>query len=140
MEALAWGHGFFKERDGLPPNNFLNYGYAVLRAAVARAIIGAGLYPALGIHHKNRSDAFCLASDLMEPLRPLVDRIVRKIFKQGHKEINKATKTQILSMLVEPVEIKGNTGPLLVELEKMTASLVKCYNGKENKLVIPKLQ
>jgi len=131
---------FRRRPNGEPPNNLLNYGYAVLRAAVARAAAGAGLHPSIGLHHHNRYDTFCLADDLVEPLRPLVDRVARDLFLQGNDEINKETKTGLLSLLLEPVEIKGATGPLFVELEKMSASLVRCYMGEADKLEIPSLQ
>ncbi|MBN1919483.1 MAG: type II CRISPR-associated endonuclease Cas1 [Verrucomicrobia bacterium] len=131
--------GFRRGEQSEAPNNFLNYGYAVLRAAVARAISGAGLHPSVGIHHHNRYDAFCLADDLVEPLRPLVDRAARDIFLEGHEEINKETKTRLLALLLEPVLLAGAQGPLFVHLERMLASLVRCYAGETAKLDIPSL-
>lgn len=135
----AWLEGriFRRRRSGDPPNNLLNYGYAILRAAVARAIAGSGLHPSIGLHHHSRYDSFCLADDLMEPLRPCVDRTVRELFQCGQDAINKDTKTEILAVLMEPVEIDGNRGPLMVELQKMTASLAACFAGEEKKLRIP---
>jgi len=133
------GRVFRRKRDGEAPNNLLNYGYAVMRGAVARAIAGAGLHPSISLHHHSRYDAFCLADDLMEPLRPLVDRSVRELFLSGMDEINQDTKREILSLLLEPVEIQGKPGPLFVELEKMTASLVRCLLGQDRQLEIPRL-
>jgi CRISPR-associated protein Cas1 len=72
-------NGFVRHREGPPPNNFLNYGYAILRATMARSIVAAGLLPTLGIFHKNRYNAYCLADDLMEPYRPYVDQIVHQM-------------------------------------------------------------
>jgi CRISPR-associated protein Cas1 len=131
--------GFRRGNKSEAPNNFLNYGYAALRAAVARAIAGAGLHPSIGIHHHNRYDAFCLADDLVEPLRPLVDRVARGIFLEGHEEINKETKTRLLGLLLEPVALAGARGPLFVHLERMLASLVRCYAGETVRLDIPSL-
>lgn len=131
---------FRRKREGEAPNNLLNYGYAILRAAVARAIAGAGLHPSISLHHHSRYDAFCLADDLMEPLRPLVDQCARELFLSGMDEINKDTKRELLALLLEPVEVKGNQGPLFVELEKMTASLVRCLMGQAKELAIPRLR
>ena len=135
----AWlpGRPFSRRREGEPPNNLLNYGYAVLRAAVARAIAGAGLHPSIGVHHKNRYDAFCLADDLMEPLRPLVDSKVRELFLAEQENIDRDTKTALLSLLTEPVGVGETQGPLFVQLERMAASLVRCYAGEQDKLDIP---
>ena len=130
---------FKRCRYGRPPNDLLNYGYTVLRAAVARAIAGAGLHNSLGIHHKNQYDNFCLASDLMEPFRPLVDHIVRQLWLGGKKEIDKETKTAILRLLTEPTSFKDGPSPLFVELQKMTASLVRCYSGECRTLKIPEI-
>ncbi len=137
----AWlrEEGFRRQAQGEAPNNFLNYGYAVLRAAVARAIAGAGLHPSIGLHHHNRYDAFCLADDLVEPLRPLVDRAGRDLYLEGHDEINKETKAKLLALLLEPVALRGAKGPLFVHVERMLASLVRCYMGESAKLEIPTL-
>jgi CRISPR-associated protein Cas1 len=132
------GASFRRDHDGPPPNNLLNYGYTVLRAAVARAVAGAGLHPSLGLHHHNRSNAFCLADDLVEPLRPLVDSRVRKLHQAGLSQIDKETKRQLLGVLTETVTLGDNAGPLMVALERMAASLVRCYEGQSKRLDIPK--
>lgn len=131
--------GFRRGNKTEAPNNFLNYGYAVVRAAVARAIAGAGLHPSIGIHHHNRYDPFCLADDLVEPLRPLVDRAARDLFLEGQEEINRETKSRLLALLLEPVALRGARGPLFVHLERMLASLVRCYAGETVKLDVPSL-
>lgn len=118
-------------------NALLNYGYAVLRAAVARAIVCAGLLPVIGIHHANRSNAFCLADDLLEPLRPFVDRRVRELYLQGRSKINSDTKRELLQLLAERVQIGHHCGPLMVNLHRLAASLVLCYQGKADRLEIP---
>jgi CRISPR-associated protein Cas1 len=119
-------------------NSLLNYGYAVLRAAVARAIISAGLLPALGLFHSNRANAFCLADDLMEPLRPLVDDQARELFRQGYEELSQEAKARLLEILQEPVRIARRRGPLMVSLHRMVASLVRCYQGEDKRLEIPR--
>lgn len=120
-------HVFRRDPDGAGLNSFLNYGYAVVRAAVARAIVAAGLLPSLGIHHRNRSNAFCLADDLIEPLRPLVDDRVRELHRQGYDELNQPAKAALLEILAEPVLLRRETGPLMVQLHRYVASLVRCY-------------
>ncbi len=132
------GSDFRRDRDGLPPNGLLNYGYTILRAAVARALAGAGLHPSLGLHHHNRSDSFSLADDLMEPLRPMVDRRVKTIRGSGATQLEKETRRELLSVLTETVSIDNAAGPLTVSLERMAASLVHCFEGQSNKLAIPK--
>ncbi len=130
---------FRRRRDGLPPNNLLNYGYMVLRAAVARALCGAGLHPSLGLHHSNRGNPFCLADDLLEPLRPLVDAVVRDVHLAGEMEVTRDAKVALLSVLTETVTMGGDRGPLLVALERVTASLVRCYAGEQKRLELPSL-
>lgn len=118
-------------------NLSLNYGYAVVRAAVARALVAAGLMPSIGLHHSSRGNVFCLADDLMEPLRPLVDVRVRELHGSGCEELNRQTKAELLKLLAEPVATKGETGPLMVNLHRMVASLVRCYQGESKNLEIP---
>jgi len=133
------GEDFRRSPDGLPPNCLLNYGYMVLRSCVARAVCGAGLHPALGLHHHNRGNPFCLADDLLEPLRPLVDVRVRALAAAGVAEINRDSKFELLSVLTETVHVGGEKGPLMVALERVTASLVRCYAGEQKKLELPRL-
>lgn len=130
---------FRRDPKGADPLNLmLNYGYAVVRAAVARAIVGAGLLPVLGLHHHNRSNQFCLADDLMEPLRPMVDRRVRELYViHGRRELNQPTKAGLLELLTQRVVVGDETRPLMVALHGMVASLVKCYEGSSKKIVFP---
>jgi CRISPR-associated protein Cas1 len=132
--------------EGAAPNNFLNYGYAVVRAAVARAIVSAGLLPAIGIHHDSRSNPFCLADDLMEPLRPLVDRRARELFVAGHYELRRTAKAALLSVLTETMSVpspdnpkRRSTGPLMVCLHRYVASFVACLPRaqRDQRLTIP---
>ncbi|MGB2755852.1 MAG: type II CRISPR-associated endonuclease Cas1 [Phycisphaerae bacterium] len=118
-------------------NALLNYGYAVVRAAVARAISGAGLHPSFGLHHHNRGNPFALADDLLEPLRPIVDRKAKALTETGQGDIAPETKREILGLLTEEVEVAGLRGPLLVALERTVASLVRSYQGEQAKLDLP---
>jgi CRISPR-associated protein Cas1 len=119
-------------------NAMLNYGYTVMRAALGRALVASGLHPALGLHHCNRGNAFCLADDLLEPLRPLVDREVRDLHRHCQGELNRTTKQALLSLLTTTVTVADQSGPLLVALHRTIASLVDCYEGRETRLLIPR--
>jgi len=125
------------DRSAPPPNNLLDYGYAALRAAVARAIVSAGLLPALGIQHRGRSNPFCLADDLMEPLRPLVDRRVRWLAERGEFTLDQPTKAELLGVLTVEVGIDGARGPLLVSVTRYVASLVRVLTAEQDRLEIP---
>jgi CRISPR-associated protein Cas1 len=118
---------FRRRREGLSPNNFLNYGYMVLRAAAARAIVAAGLQPALGLHHSNRENAFCLADDLMEPYRPWVDLRVLRLTEARSTEIDRDTKRELLEVLTDTVLLGEEKGPLLVALQKTAFSLCSAF-------------
>ena len=134
------GDGTFKrEREGLPPNNLLNYGYAILRATVARSLVGSGLLPTLGIFHRNQYNAYCLADDVMEPYRPFVDKIVYDIIANGEAldELNNSLKVQLLAIPQMDVLINGDRFPLMVAVERTTASLAKCFEAKQKKVVYP---
>jgi len=133
--------GFRRGREGAPPNNYLNYGYALLRATMARGIVGAGLLPTLGIHHRNRYNAFCLADDLMEPYRPMVDLLVHKtmLLNGLHEDIPKAVKVDLLQIPAMDVSIDGETSPLMNATFRTAVSAVKCYEGEQRKLLYPEL-
>ena len=131
--------GFKREREGLPPNNLLNYGYSILRALVARSLVGSGLLPTLGIHHRNQYNAYCLADDIMEPYRPFVDKAVYDIMTNGETidELNTSIKRQLLAIPQMDVLIDGDRHPLMLAIERSTASLAKCFEGKSKKIVFP---
>jgi len=130
--------GFKRERDGDSPNIFLNYGYAILRAAVARALVGSGLYPAFGIFHRNRYNAFPLADDVMEPYRPFVDEIVYSLYSKVETiELDKQTKGKLLRVLFADVKIGKQTRPLEVALSFTTSSMVKMFKGETSRLSLP---
>lgn len=128
---------FRRDPDGRAPNHLLNYGYAVLRAAVARALVTAGLVPALGIHHRHRANAFALADDLLEPLRPIVDEQVFELARGGNTELVPPVKAALLELLTVTVRTSDQCGPLMVAIHHYVASLVRCYEGQSRRLDIP---
>lgn len=132
-------NGFTRNRDGMPPNNLLNYGYAVLRAVVARSLVASGLLPTLGIHHRNKYNAYCLADDIMEPYRPFVDKLVIDIMKSSSdiSEITKEHKGELLNVLVLDVIINNKRSPLMVAMQQTTASLAQCFMGEVRKIKYP---
>ena len=131
--------GFRRGREGPPPNNLLNYGYAILRAVVARSLVASGLLPTLGIHHHNRYNAYCLADDIMEPYRPFVDKLVVELTDSGVdiQELTKPLKAKLLNIPVLDVTINGQRSPLMIAVGITTASLAKCYMGEIRKIVYP---
>ena len=133
--------GFTRDKDGIPPNNLLNYGYAILRAIVARALVCSGLLPTLGIHHHNRYNAYCLADDIMEPYRPYVDDLIMKIINDGIdcQEITKEIKTRLLSIPTIEVKKKKKKSPLFVAMSQTTASLYKCFAGESRRILYPEV-
>jgi CRISPR-associated protein Cas1 len=135
-----FGDGFVRHREGCEPNNLLNYGYTLLRAAVARALMGSGLLPALGIFHRNRYNAFPLADDIMEPYRPYVDEIVYNMYINGITELDKDAKSQLLHILFTDTVFSKVTRPLDIGLTMTTASLAKCFLGTSKKIVYPLLE
>jgi CRISPR-associated protein Cas1 len=128
---------FRRNPDGTGLNVFLNYGYAVVRAGLARAIVAAGLLPSIGLHHCNRGNPFCLADDLIEPLRPVVDDRVRDLRRQGYDQLNQPAKAALLEVLADHVMIDGEAGPLMTQIHRYVASLVRCFNSQANRLEIP---
>jgi CRISPR-associated protein Cas1 len=140
--------GFVRGREEMPPNNLLNYGYAILRAVVARALVASGLLPTLGIHHHNRYNAYCLADDIMEPYRPFVDKLVVEIvtvastslsdrYLSLQLELTKEIKSQLLQIPVLDVKINGQRSPLMIAVGQTTASLAKCFLGESRKIAYP---
>jgi len=148
MEGVAaahyWKHifdfDFKRERYGDYPNLFLNYGYIVLRASVARAISGSGLLSTLGIHHHNKYNAFCLADDIMEPFRPLVDaKVIEIIANYNEEELTVSIKAELLKVLTQTVYFENIKSPLMVALTKTSNSLQQCYGGTSRKINYPSL-
>ncbi|WP_347838040.1 type II CRISPR-associated endonuclease Cas1 [uncultured Draconibacterium sp.] len=133
------GTEFVRDRYGEPPNNFLNYGYILLRSAVARALAGSGLLATLGIHHRNRYNAFCLADDIMEPYRPYVDEIAVDLNEKypGTFGLEKEHKAELLQLMATDVKIGENKRPLMLALSQTTASLARCFAGEQRKISYP---
>ena len=132
---------FVRGKEEEPPNNLLNYGYAIVRAVVARSLVSAGLLPTLGIHHHNRYNAYCLADDIMEPYRPYVDKAVIDIMQSGadYKELSTEIKRSLLGIPVMEVVINGTRSPLMTAAQTTANSLVKCFTGEMRKLIYPAL-
>lgn len=135
-----FGMDFIRSREGLPPNNLLNYGYTILRAAVARSIMGSGLFPAFGIFHRNRYNAFPLADDLMEPYRPYVDELVHRLYTNGHTQLTREVKGELLRVLFADTRFDKVVRPLEVGLTFTTSSIAKCFAGIQKKVSYPLLE
>lgn len=134
--------GFRRDRYGMPPNNLLNYGYAILRAVVARSLVGSGLLPTLGIFHRNQYNAYCLADDIMEPYRPFVDKLVCTMVDPLEPcfELTPELKRQLLTIPAMDVCINGEKSPLMTGVQRTTASLAKCFEGKAKAMVYAELE
>ncbi|MBS4063173.1 MAG: type II CRISPR-associated endonuclease Cas1 [Chitinophagaceae bacterium] len=132
---------FRRERYGPPPNHLLNYGYAILRALVARSLVASGLLPTFGIHHRNQYNSYCLADDIMEPYRPFVDKVVCDIVRMNGKflDMTPKMKAALLAIPAMDVQMGGQKSPLMNAVQRSTASLAKCFEGKTRKLLYPDL-
>lgn len=131
--------GFTRYRAGIPPNNLLNYGYAILRAITARALISSGMLPGVGIFHHNKYNAFSLADDIMEPYRVYVDDLVYEIIETGEKveTLNTFLKTELLRIPAMDVVIDEKLSPLMVAMSRTTSSLYDCFAGLSRKILYP---
>lgn len=135
-----FGDEFRRERYGGAPNHLLNYAYAILRAAVARSLVGSGLYPAIGIFHHNKYNAYALADDVMEPYRPYIDEVVYELWKgssEFDEDISREQKQQLLKLLAADVHMTNTLRPLMVGLSYTTASLARCICGEQKKVDYP---
>lgn len=132
-------NNFIRDQFGDPPNNLLNYGYAILRSITARSLVASGLLPTLGIHHANKYNAYCLADDIMEPYRPFVDQIVLTIITNGEDfyELSPSIKKQLLNLPVIDVFIDNQKSPLMIAMQRTTSSLAKCFQGSSRKILFP---
>ncbi|MGX1025244.1 type II CRISPR-associated endonuclease Cas1 [Psychroflexus sp. MBR-150] len=132
---------FSRNQKGMPPNNLLNYGYAILRAVAARAIVSSGMLPSVGIFHHNKYNAFALADDVMETYRPFVDILVYDLVETGAclDELNKVIKSELLRIPAMDVMIDGKNSPLMVAMSRTTQSLYDCFEGSKRKLLLPDL-
>lgn len=134
--------GFSRHREGIPPNNLLNYGYAILRAVVARSLVASGLLPTFGIYHRNKYNAYCLADDIMEPYRPFVDKMVCDIVSENRNigEITQDIKFKLLNIPILDVVIENQRSPLMVAVGQTSASLCKCYEGSLRRIKYPSFE
>ncbi len=136
---LFEGQEFRRERFGPPPNHLFNYGYAILRAVIARALVASGLFPTFGVHHKNQYNAYCLADDVMEPYRPIVDAYILEHVDEVEvgEELTREWKLILLQIPTLDVVLEKERRPLLVAASMTTSSLVKVLEGKEKKVLLP---
>ncbi len=134
---LLLGDDFRRNVDMEGINSVLNYGYAIIRASVARSICGAGLHPTIGLFHKNQYNSLCLADDLMEPFRPWVDLVVYRLAESGCNEVNQHSKELLLNLLSNVVIYENKKMPLMVSLQFLMANLKRCYNKELRKLTYP---
>lgn len=142
--AYYWSmylEGFIRDRFGSAPNSLLNYGYAILRSMLARALLSTGLHLSLGIHHKNKYNAMCLADDIMEPFRPFVDRVVYDLYVEDDElsHLSKKAKKELLAIPQLDSLFKRKRRPLMVGVSQTTASLFSCFKGSRRKIVYPKI-
>ena len=130
---------FIRGQDEDAPNNLLNYGYAILRAVIARALVSSGLLPTFGIHHHNRYNAYCLADDIMEPYRPYVDLLVVQIISEveDYSVLTKELKAKLLKIPTLDVIINGQRSPLMIAASQTTSSLAKCFSGEIRNIIYP---
>ena len=139
QNAFPMIENFTRSREGVSPNNLLNYGYAILRAIVARALVSSGLLTTLGIHHRNKYNPYCLADDIMEPYRPYIDKLVMQLYDKypNCEELTKELKAELLQIPVLDVTINNKRSPLMIAVSTTTSSLQKCYSGELRKIVYP---
>lgn len=132
---------FTRDREGEAPNNMLNYGYAILRAVIARSLVASGLLPTLGIHHHNRYNAYCLADDIMEPYRPYVDQVVIDFIREYgvSEKLTKEAKMHLLGIPMLDVVVSGKRSPLMIAAQQTTASLYKCFTGELRHISYPEM-
>jgi CRISPR-associated protein Cas1 len=135
---LLFGAGFRRDQDGDGLNGLLNYGYAVLRAATARAVMAAGLHPSLGLMHSNRGNAMVLVDDLMEPFRPIVDREVHRLRGEKIVEVTSEAKSALARIMIVDLPTADGVSPLMTCLERLSNSLARAYSGESDRLTLPK--
>ncbi len=131
---------FIRDPAGQSPNNLLNYAYSLLRATMARSLVGSGLLPVMGIFHRNQYNAYCLADDVMEPYRPFADRLVVQLIEDGlTEELTPTIKRKLLTLPAIDITMQGETSPLMIAMQRTTASLAKCFLGETRKIIYPDL-
>jgi len=135
--GLLFGEDFRRKQQGGGLNTMLNYGYTVLRAATARAVVAAGLHPTIGLHHSNEGNPMRLVDDLMEPFRPMIDLKVWQLHKQGESEITPETKRALVRTLYDDMQTSAGATPVMVCTQKLATSLAQVFMGEKDKLDLP---
>lgn len=135
--GLLFGDEFRRDQQGAGLNAMLNYGYTVLRAATARAVVAAGLHPTIGLHHSNEGNAMRLVDDLMEPFRPMIDLKVWQLHKQGEGQITPESKRALVRTLYDDMQTNAGTTPVMVCAQKLATSLAQVFMGEKDKLDLP---
>ena len=135
--TLLFGNAFRRDQNGGGINGLLNYGYTVLRATTARAVIAAGLHPSIGLHHSNDGNAMRLVDDLMEPFRPMIDLKIWQLQRNGEKEVNPETKRALVRTLYDDMQTASGATPVMVCVQKLCTSLAQVYLGERDKLELP---
>lgn len=134
---LLFGDAFRRDQDGGGLNGLLNYGYTVLRAATARAVVAAGLHPSIGLHHSNDNNAMRLVDDVMEPFRPVIDLKVWHLRRNGENEVTPETKRALVRTLYDDMQTEAGATPVMVCAQKLAVSLAQVYLGERDKLDLP---
>lgn len=135
--SLLFGNGFRRDQDGGGVNALLNYGYTVLRAATARAVIAAGLHPSIGLHHSHDNNAMRLVDDLMEPFRPVIDLKVWQLKRNGEELVTPEAKRALVRTLYDDMQTTAGATPVMVCAQKLAVSLAQVYLGQRDKLDLP---
>ncbi len=135
--GLLFGDDFRRDQQAGGLNAMLNYGYTVLRAATARAVVAAGLHPTIGLHHSNEGNAMRLVDDLMEPFRPMIDLKVWQLHKQGEGQINPESKRALVRTLYDDMQTSAGATPVMVCAQKLAISLAQVFMGEKDKLDLP---
>jgi CRISPR-associated protein Cas1 len=135
--GLLFGEQFRRNQESGGLNAMLNYGYTVLRAATARAVVAAGLHPTIGLHHSNENNAMRLVDDLMEPFRPMIDLKVWQLWRAGKDQLTPETKRALVHTLYDDMQTDAGATPILVCAQKLAISLAQIYIGEREKLDLP---
>jgi CRISPR-associated protein Cas1 len=135
--GLLFGEDFRRDQQGTGLNAMLNYGYTVLRAATARAVVSAGLHPTIGLHHSNEGNSMRLVDDLMEPFRPMIDLKVWQLYKQGEGQITPESKRALVRTLYDDMQTSAGVTPVMVCAQKLATSLAQVFMGEKDKLDLP---
>lgn len=134
---LLFGEGFRRDQNGGGRNGLLNYGYTVVRAATARAVVAAGLHPTLGLHHRNEGNPMRLVDDLMEPFRPMIDLLVWQLHQRGESQVSSETKRTLVRSLYDDMQTCSGATPAMVCMQRLAVSLAQVYLGERDKLDLP---